>query len=87
VLNVITLVDAETSRDHTLTIHPNPSSGRFVVDTEESATVNYVVQDCTGRPVAKGLLSPGSNPVALNVASGVYFMRFANGVVKRLVVR
>jgi hypothetical protein len=88
VLSVISVVGNESPLDVSLTIHPNPSGGRFVVGASGNAhPLSYVIQDYTGRAVASGMLTSGINLISMNTPAGLYLIRFSDGSVKKIIVR
>ncbi len=66
-----------------LGLHPNPSSGRFIVDFNGSRTVDsfYSVYDATGRLLFQRPLSKSMGAVEINLSGygkGMYLIRFSD---------
>lgn len=60
-----------------LSIHPNPSTGVFNIDTQKNYNLNVV--DVTGKTVMSQKLNTSSNKIDLtNYKSGMYFFRLTN---------
>ncbi len=68
-----------------LSVHPNPSSGRFTVFHGERADMPYTVVDLTGRTVASGILRGKRTTLDLSgKANGLYLFRVRNRVQRLL---
>jgi PKD repeat protein len=73
----------DISLEDNITVYPIPSGGKLNIDVNLTGSkVNAVVINLLGEVVADlGELSSGTNTVNLNVeSSGVYFIRFTDGV-------
>ena len=72
-------------------IHPNPSKGRFIVDSNTDDIKNIVILDLTGKVIFRANNKINNNEFEIdlsNSASGMYFLKYGEGnntYVKKLI--
>mgnify|MGYP006273706065 CR=1 FL=1 len=71
---VITLTGLHDLDALSLTVRPNPSTGRFEVTTTNANTLRWTVRDVTGRTVAVGSLRSRTTIDLTEQAAGVYLL-------------
>lgn len=71
---VITLTGLYDLDALSLTVRPNPSTGRFEVETSEPGAHRWTVHDVTGRAVDAGMLRGRTTLDLTDQASGVYLL-------------
>ena len=73
------------STQSTLTLWPNPTTGRVTIEAEEVSAIE--VMDIQGRCVAKYVLENGNRQVDLgSLPEGLYFVKSNNGAVQKLLL-
>ncbi|AFL80260.1 hypothetical protein Aeqsu_0753 [Aequorivita sublithincola DSM 14238] len=81
-----TLVGINTVSTINIAVYPNPSNGKFTVQTNDS--LNLEIFDLLGRSIASETIS-GTTEVNKNLPQGTYLLRFSNEKsvqVKKLIV-
>ena len=70
---------------NTLKLWPNPTSGKFSIETETAMSIE--VMDVQGRCVDRYALKPGANPMDLGrLPEGLYFIKDENGAAQKLLL-
>ena len=69
----------------TVSLWPNPTSGRFTIEVESGSDIE--VMDCQGRYVARFALKPGANSIDLSgLSEGLYFIKGENGMATKVLL-
>ncbi len=88
ILTVSVFVGIEAEVNEELDIYPNPSRGdislKMLINGD---ALQYTVHDSSGRTTASGTLSEQLNVIALEVPDGLYYLKFSNGEVRKLMIK
>ena len=68
----------------TIKLFPNPST-EFIRVSELSAKENYKIYTILGSEIIRGSVSNNETIDIRNLNSGVYFLKFDNGITKKIV--
>ena len=79
-------IEEAQAADSRVKLYPNPSNGRVTIETARPESVT--VCDIKGNRLESHNLAEGANTLDLgNLEGGLYILKFADGSVKRLVIR
>lgn len=74
-----------------ISVYPNPSNGNFSIQTSANMVgESLTLTDATGREIMKIRIESSYFPISINVADGVYFLKFskgAEGFAKKIVIQ
>lgn len=86
----VTLSGVEDITAETVSIYPNPSSGKFNIVTESTAPVSFNVYNVAGGLVNSGIITGKYTLDLSSLSEGVYFMHLNNGnstQIRKLVIQ
>jgi len=75
--NLVTHDDRELAIKNRVRVYPNPAKNEFVVETELSGQVDFVLYNDIGNPVFSDKISSGTNYIVPDVKPGIYFYRIS----------
>ena len=77
-------VSVNEIENNVVRIYPNPSKGMFIVEITSDLRMDIV--HFTGKTVNSVNLLQGSTTIEIN-KSGMYFLRFSNGIIEKVIVK
>ncbi len=84
-------VDTEPVSDNTISIYPNPTSGKVMIANLNSAINDITITDISGKIIMNKQASAGNYELDLSAfGSGIYFIKIEtnkNNVTKKIIVR
>jgi hypothetical protein len=82
------LASAEEQSAIGFQVNPNPSSGKFVVESSLSlAKESYFLYDTYGRLINTGVLNGKEDLIQINAGTGIYYLKIRDEVVKVQVLK
>lgn len=66
-----------------INVYPNPTNGKFFVETNQKEQMSYSIFDISGRIIETGLLNYNRTELNIKSGAGIYFIRLNNSSISQ----